>query len=81
MKLLETILNNETYKEEQYRYDDFKEAIQEKIQYEDNSGISNKKEMMCVHSLNQYFEKNAKKWEIYRVLIKNFIEILWHIKV
>jgi len=43
----------ETYKQEKTRLDDIKEIIREKIHYEDNSENANKKELMCISSLNQ----------------------------
>ena len=55
LKLMETVLDNNTYREYHHRIDDVEEMIQEQILYEDDE-LAEKKftdaEMECIASLN-----------------------------
>lgn len=58
MKLIETILDNDIYRENKYRMTDVEEMILEQILYEEDE-IAEKKysnnELECIASLNQFF--------------------------
>lgn len=55
-KLMETLLNNDTYRYDKHRYDDIKDLVYELIISEDEENPYSDEERSCISLLNAFFQ-------------------------
>ena len=60
-KLIETVLNNEIYREYKYRYEDVEQVIRENIMDDEGDNKFSDAERECIASLNTFFQIEKSK--------------------